>query len=44
MEEKEGVKKILKRYEHKHLSDREFRILQGVMTGNFGHLEHEHRQ
>ena len=35
-EQKETVRDILKRYEGRHLSDREFRILQGVLTSEFG--------
>lgn len=43
-EQKEFVRETLKRYEGKHLSDREFRILQGVLTADFGKLEHIHKQ
>ena len=35
------VKQILQKYEMRHLPATEFRILQGVLTTNFGNLENQ---
>ena len=37
------IRQLLRKYEGRHLSPYEFRILQGVLTTNFGNLENEWR-
>ena len=32
---------MLNRLEHRKLEEREFRILQGVLKCNYGHMEHD---
>ena len=34
-EQKEFVRNLLQRYEERHVSEKEFRILQGILTTNF---------
>ena len=34
-EQKEFVRDLLQRYENRHVSEKEFRILQGILTTNF---------
>ena len=38
------MRQVLKRYQDRHLTDREFRTLQGVLTTDFGVIEQEHEQ
>ena len=38
------VRQLLKKYEDRKVSEYEFRILQGVLTTNFGNLENEWRE
>lgn len=40
---KEFIRNTLKQYEGKNLADKQFRILQGVLSSNFGHLEQKEK-